>query len=216
MLKLIHVNKEHEKLTELLPWYVNGTLPQIEYDAVEKHVSNCETCQQDINLIKNTFQATNNFDASVIPSDDNFNRIMQRIERTDIGQSDTDLVNNDGPLINKSWYQKPYLALAASFLGAMLLFYGVNNLFISDTGDYQVLTSGDTDQIELEIFFNTDVKPSVAEQIIITADSRFQLQGTHPNYRIELPSDYDVIKINDLISRLNTEKPVSNVRIVRE
>ena len=72
MLKLIHNNKDHNNVSELLPWYVNQTLTPSELESVEKHIRVCEACQQEIELLQTTFKAANDFDAAVIPCDKRF------------------------------------------------------------------------------------------------------------------------------------------------
>ena len=41
-----------EHPSELLPWYVNGTLSDAERDSVASHVTTCESCQQEIAELK--------------------------------------------------------------------------------------------------------------------------------------------------------------------
>jgi hypothetical protein len=38
----------HQKVWELLPWYVNGTLTDPELSAVRQHISSCQICQDEI------------------------------------------------------------------------------------------------------------------------------------------------------------------------
>lgn len=46
------MTSEHDKVTLLLPWYVNGTLASEERDAVAAHLENCTNCQQDLVLLR--------------------------------------------------------------------------------------------------------------------------------------------------------------------
>jgi hypothetical protein len=40
------MNDEHTRVIELLPWFVNGTLPTDEHSIVETHVSQCLPCRR--------------------------------------------------------------------------------------------------------------------------------------------------------------------------
>lgn len=41
-------NMTHEMVNERLPWYVNGTLPEMERAAVAAHVEECAACRDDL------------------------------------------------------------------------------------------------------------------------------------------------------------------------
>lgn len=50
MTESLQVGREHAELTELLPWYVNGTLAVGERQRLERHLEGCATCRQDLEL----------------------------------------------------------------------------------------------------------------------------------------------------------------------
>ena len=215
MLKLIHVNTEHQNIVELLPWYVNRTLSSDEHELVENHISLCPSCQKEVEFIRSTFDAANEFDASVIPNDDGFNAIMQRIEKNDQAEpikKETQQRNTAHP----KWFQRHQLAIAASFIGAMLMFYWISPYFMVEPGDYQVLTSDNPNTIELRVVFKQDTSRADAQKVLNDADSRFTAGDTHPAYTVRLPDDYDVIKISELVKILNSKSQVSDVKIERD
>jgi hypothetical protein len=41
---------EHAEMTELMPWYVNGTLKTAETDRLERHLAVCAVCREDLAL----------------------------------------------------------------------------------------------------------------------------------------------------------------------
>ena len=220
MLKLIHNNKDHSNVSELLPWYVNQTLTQSEHASVEKHVRVCEVCQQEIKMLQSTFKAANDFDAAVIPCDERFNAIMQRIERTDESQASPNSRQPSKKPTTPAWYQQPQMAIAASFLGAMLMLYWASPLFTGilndDSGDYQVLTSADSEATQIKVSFVNSTSKDDAHRILTAVDDRFTISGKHPDYTFTLPTDYDVIKISKLVKNLNSKNTITNVNIVRE
>ncbi|MDB6082416.1 MAG: hypothetical protein JWN43_297 [Gammaproteobacteria bacterium] len=44
----IHDEPEHEEISVLLPWYVNGTLAEFDRQRVDLHLRNCEACREDL------------------------------------------------------------------------------------------------------------------------------------------------------------------------
>ena len=220
MLTLIHNNKEHANVSELLPWYVNQTLTQVEQAMVEKHISVCETCQQDINLLQSTFAASNDVDSLAMSCDEQFKTLMQRIEGDEDSQQSPQTRHPKQNTTALSWYQNPPMAIAASFLGAMLMLYWASPFFPGnipgDTNDYQVLTTVDTTAIELEVTFESNTNEADARGILSDADTRFSVNDSHPTYRFNLPSDYDVVKISELVKTLSVKNQIANVKIVRE
>lgn len=47
----IRITDHHDSVTELLPWYVNDTLDESERELVRQHISDCETCRNDVELL---------------------------------------------------------------------------------------------------------------------------------------------------------------------
>jgi anti-sigma factor RsiW len=41
----------HDAVTELLPWYVNGTLDESERDRVREHIGTCDDCRDNVELL---------------------------------------------------------------------------------------------------------------------------------------------------------------------
>ena len=151
---------------------------------------------------------------------------MQRIDRTDDTQPD-DQQTNDQQKIRKpaafAWYQKPQMAIAASFLGAMLMAYWASSLFevtyTDESGDnklQEVLNIPDPGPIDIKVSFANSISNDEAQRIITAIDDRLIVNGNRPDYTVNLPADYDPIKANELIKTLNSKNMITNVNIVRE
>src|ERR1700742_3615465 len=51
MVDIIHLNDDpHTQTQHLLPWYVNGTLEDSETAQVERHLSECAECREDLKM----------------------------------------------------------------------------------------------------------------------------------------------------------------------
>ncbi len=42
---------DHEELESLLPWYVNETLDEAEQNRVRRHVEQCTTCRDNVDML---------------------------------------------------------------------------------------------------------------------------------------------------------------------
>ena len=49
--------ERHRRISELLPWYVNGTLDASESAAVDEHILDCEECSRDVTMLRETATA---------------------------------------------------------------------------------------------------------------------------------------------------------------
>ncbi|HSF42013.1 MAG TPA: zf-HC2 domain-containing protein [Thermoanaerobaculia bacterium] len=49
--------RAHQRIWDLLPWYVNGTLPSEEQRAVEDHLSACSRCREEVAVCHATREA---------------------------------------------------------------------------------------------------------------------------------------------------------------
>lgn len=58
-------SSEHRSVDELLPWYVNGTLDDRERAQVERHLTTCSSCQENVRLWSNVRSAVQ--DHSPVP-----------------------------------------------------------------------------------------------------------------------------------------------------
>ena len=57
---------QHEDLSLLLPWYVNGTLSEDERIAVQEHLADCEECRDSLALLADMQEAARNEPSSPI------------------------------------------------------------------------------------------------------------------------------------------------------
>jgi anti-sigma factor RsiW len=71
----------HETVTELLPWYVNGTLPLHERAAVEAELASCPLCAAQLAELQRVHAALHEIDQDAPgPSESLFARTLQRLD----------------------------------------------------------------------------------------------------------------------------------------
>ena len=72
----------HQKVWEILPWYVNGTLEGHEHDFVARHILRCQSCADEVVRCQSIATAVRSSEeAARTPSPENLARLMERIDR---------------------------------------------------------------------------------------------------------------------------------------
>ena len=77
----------HRRVWELLPWYVNGTLPTLEQRTVAEHLEGCRRCQEELETCHRLGEAirqTESIAPSLHPAQ--LARLMARIEAEETGR----------------------------------------------------------------------------------------------------------------------------------
>jgi anti-sigma factor RsiW len=70
---------DHERLTELLPWYVNATLSEEETALVEAHLGSCDLCRGEMGRLQELSAATAAEAPGWTPSPAHFNRVLRNL-----------------------------------------------------------------------------------------------------------------------------------------
>ena len=71
---------DHETIVQLLPWYVNGTLPPHERAAVESELASCPLCARELAELQRVHAAMHEIDVDAPgPSESLRSRTLARI-----------------------------------------------------------------------------------------------------------------------------------------
>lgn len=72
--------RAHQRIWELLPWYVNGTLLEAEREKVEEHLSGCSRCRAEAEACRRTAQAVRSLgEVAPSPHPVQFQRVLARL-----------------------------------------------------------------------------------------------------------------------------------------
>ncbi|HSF48373.1 MAG TPA: hypothetical protein VLA73_08430 [Burkholderiales bacterium] len=72
----------HQKVWEILPWYVNGTLEDHEHEFVARHILRCQTCADEVVRCQSIATAVRSAEEGArTPSPEHLARLMERIDR---------------------------------------------------------------------------------------------------------------------------------------
>jgi anti-sigma-K factor RskA len=74
----------HKVVDALLPWYVNGTLKGDELEGVERHLRDCALCRQEVDWLRELYEACATADSA--PETSNaFRNLRRRLEDRSVG-----------------------------------------------------------------------------------------------------------------------------------
>src|SRR5262245_25408640 len=72
----------HQKVWEILPWYVNGTLEGDEHEFVARHILRCQSCADEVARCQSIATVVRSAEeATSMPSPEHLARLMERIDR---------------------------------------------------------------------------------------------------------------------------------------
>jgi len=78
--KLSNENTEaSQTYCELLPWYVNGKLTSVEFQAMEEHFVDCDACRAELPVLRVVQESLRNESISVLPPTPNTEQILAQI-----------------------------------------------------------------------------------------------------------------------------------------
>jgi hypothetical protein len=73
---------QHQKVWEILPWYVNGTLAGHEHELVARHILRCQSCADEVARCQSIATAVRSAEeAARTPSPEHLAHLMERIDR---------------------------------------------------------------------------------------------------------------------------------------
>lgn len=215
MLKLVYINKQHDQVTELLPWYANRSLNETETAVVEQHLQECKICQTDLVELETLHKAVNDQTVELPDTSAQLDKLMQRIDRLEEEQA-----NESGQQDSEPRFALPMAAAIACLCITALLVFGLSQNTTRLSGPYQVLTSnpGTSDslpKIALQLTPGTtlqDVQPLLNQvqpksEITSLADNQLLLS---------LPRNYTVAEISQLLQQLKTDARVNKVELVAD
>ena len=79
-----HGERCHQRVWELLPWYVNGSLAQPERERVEAHLAACRRCEEETRACRRTAaEIAGAGEVAPSPHPIQFQRVLARIEESD-------------------------------------------------------------------------------------------------------------------------------------
>jgi anti-sigma factor RsiW len=74
--------KQHQKVWEILPWYINGTLDSDEHELVARHIPGCRSCADEVARCQSMATAVRSAkEEAWSPSREHLARLMERIDR---------------------------------------------------------------------------------------------------------------------------------------
>lgn len=106
---------DHTQAWEMLPWYVNGSLESDVFEKIERHLTDCGECRQEVAYLQRLTRAIVGSEAPVPAVAPAFREALSRIELLEARRPQAVLLRLWGAL-NPGRFWKPLLALQTLML----------------------------------------------------------------------------------------------------
>lgn len=182
-------NPHHDQITELIPWYVNGTLDEREMDEVSEHVAQCTECtdeiRREVQLARALRSEPTGLDALLARQGDNLRQLQARIHRPgNRWRRGTRLMIRQPPLLAAC------AVLLVLGIGAGLLLAGA-----PQRSGYELLTNPPVSGAPVvQVIFHAEAREQDLRALLLDSGGRMlgnpSARGV---YRIALPADSDAV-----------------------
>jgi hypothetical protein len=214
--------KLHERVWGLLPWYVNGTLPQRERERVEAHLEVCRRCQEEERVCRRTAESVQSAgEVAPTPHPVQLQRVLARIEEAEREER--------APRISREWLSFPSRALIGATprpLRGALVAQAAIIVLLAGVLVWQKLHSGPEDVpapavyrtlsdsppargpvLRLRVMFSPQATESQIRELLL--DVRGEITGGPSAigvYTVEVPAGRDSLQA--VLARLRSESQV--------
>lgn len=145
----------HARIVELLPWYLNGTLPENERQLVERHISECLPCRKAVNEERRLHALVAGSSASPDSLEHGLDRLLRRID--------------EAPRRPPRFVRARYaLAIAASLAAIAVAFWAMLPGSPARTGEFATLTSTpDARAARADIVFRAGTSQTAIDALLL-------------------------------------------------
>ena len=116
---------EHERYSELLPFYAAGTLNEEQARAVEKHLSNCTHCQEDLALWRAVAVEITTTSCTALPPISAVQRSLKQLRSQQslpfLFQCTWQLIRIQAPLVRREIWLASALVIALGVISALII-----------------------------------------------------------------------------------------------
>lgn len=185
----------HERTTELLPWFVNGSLDEAESALVEQHVRDCLPCRNALKEQQRLAMLVRDRPLVDVSPDRGFDRLMQRLDGERIG-SRRRPIRTAGPAAGLT----AKLAIAASLVVAAMLGAGlwmIEREQPAPAGEFSTLTDdGTASGPRIDIVFADGLTEAETRALLRELDASVVAGPTQlGRYTVRVPPGDDVDEI---------------------
>ncbi len=221
---------EHDTVFAELSWYANGTLPDSLVDRVDQHLVHCAICQNELHLLRKTYESVTVDTTTHEQVDRSFARVSQRIDtyeaqlRTAGGTADHSKSPKSGPFTQ--WAERfrqmipgsgsSWFPAAASLAAVALVSVLAVQMLWAPAGDhYSVLTSDDAASLSLRLRFKETVRPAVVIRMVQEMGISASVQAVDEQvYLVNLRADAAFPDLNKAFEQFNSNPDIQNVEAV--
>ncbi len=208
---------EHQKVWDLLPWYINRTLDTTEREIVHVHVKTCIACRIELNQQQLIYERIPQLGSTRQLSQVSFNQLKNRIAKRPQMYVVSQQEKRIEKLPSMSWRSVSFLkhvALAASIVMFALPFMLSSSIDYHSSGnEYRTLasaTTGEQSQNILRIVFTDPLSPQKINTILDSVSGEI-LSGPSENgvYEVRIGNQQSSLQmVKAAITRLKNNQDV--------
>lgn len=183
---------DHDEWDLLIPWYVNGTLNEVEMHQLEGHIAQCDSCraavQWELNLAKNLHSSPSGLDELNAEKDKQYMALLEAMDAREARSKSSWHKPWSLPFAPKSTWGKS-LAVTASAASVVLALLVGLWVWTPEQPDYQTLTRESGHQGEVvQVLFHPSTPERDIRMLLLELDARI-LGGPSERgvYRLAIP-----------------------------
>lgn len=219
----INTTMKHEDAFELLPWFVNQTLTEIEAERVQSHIETCEICADEVAFLNQLEAVTMEQPVHSIPSNA-FNTVMRNIE-----QNETSVATNP----KQSWLtilaarcRQLFVmdgSLQWSGVAMSIMLLAIVGMVSVQTGlifpkSLQTLSSpqeASTGATKYAVSLKKNMNEAEFNEVLLSISPDLKvLQATDSGYTIVLENNPKPSQVLDVLSKLKAYDVIENSTVV--
>jgi hypothetical protein len=190
----------HDEALELLPWYVNGTLPDTERSGVEGHVRTCLPCRVAMREQYHLAELLKEQPIVPLSADGGFERLLAEIDKRQRPPRSV-----LGPRASRLARLMTVTALAASLaLAAWLVTLGPES---SRETTFVTATESASDYVEIDIVFSAQVSEADKHALMREIGEVIAGASDVERYRVRL-SERNGDRVDEIVARLRGDSRV--------
>jgi Putative zinc-finger len=224
------LHNNHSEISELIPWFVKGTLSADERKAVNTHLKSCEECSQSLAECQALAQKPAPFQTEWHPSPAHFNRLMSELDKLEANEKIDSIILSSETAVKTQkkpgFYQRlsAYLSKTPTLIRWTLVAetFAIAGIIGFMVLPYQLNPSKSTSFVTLSNVESTDKSLATAIRVVFDAEMSVKemsdlLKETKAQVR-QGPSSVGVFTVevaNDNVKQtLVTLRSNKNVRLV--
>jgi putative zinc finger protein len=191
---------EHERAFDLLPWFVNGSLPGSEREAVEEHLRSCLPCRRELKEQQRLRSAVRTQPAVHLSPQGSFDKFARTLGEASHAARRTR--SRRGPVAR-------FAAVAVAGVALLGVLFWLTPTAYDSGGEYRTLASPPGGAVEVDVVFRGSVTAAEIQLLLDDIDGEIAAGPTDlGRYTVRLDGSDASARRDDVLARLRADSRV--------